>query len=164
MKRWIFALLLASQSAFAQWGMEMHLYTQHFGDMGPIEKNEKNYGLGLSYRFSENWKALAGIYRNSLTTYELSCDTGCEWKQKNINSRYISAERLLSAGENYEFGFGFGVADGYEHFTNENGVTYHKGSDYNFLAGPYLNIGRDYSLKIRYMFELASLGFQYNFH
>lgn len=164
MKNWIFALLLVSQAAFAEWSMEVHLYTQHLMDMGPIEKNEKNYGLGLGYQISDNWKALAGIYRNSLTTYEFRCSPSvCYWGRESLDSRYISFERLLLSGNNYEFGVGFGVADGYKEFTNSRGVTFHQGSDYNFLAGPYLNIGNEYSIKLRYMFEVASIGFQYDF-
>lgn len=164
--------LFLCNPAFAEWSVEAHLYTQHFIDMGPIEKNEKNFGLGLRYQFSENWYVLAGEYRNSLTTHELQCgSSACSWEPENIDSRYLSLERVIYRGETqfiktpltYEFGLGAGIADGYKEFINKRGEVFRKSEDYNFLGGPYLSIGGQYSLKFRYMVELASMSMQYTF-
>lgn len=159
-------------TVFGGWSVEAHLYTQHFIDMGPIEKNEKNFGLGLRYQFSENWSVLAGEYRNSLTTHELQCSPAvCSWEPENIDSRYVSVERSIYRGEtqfikiplSYEFGLGAGIADGYKEYINKRGELFRKSKDYNFLGGPYLSIGGQYSLKFRYMVELASMSMQFNF-
>lgn len=164
MKKWIFVLLLVSPAASAKWSMEVHLYTQHFMDIGRVEENEKNYGFGFSYQISENWKALAGAYRNSLTSHEFSCsESMCSWEPKYIDSRYLSVERMISRGENYEFGLGVGIADGYKEFIDNTGRKLSTDDDYQPMGGPYLNIGNKYSVKLRYMFELASLSLGYNF-
>lgn len=142
----------------------MHLFTQHFTDIRNVDENEKNLGFGLRYQFSENWAVLGGVYHNSLTSHELKCsDSICSWEEKNLNSRYFSFERKITKSDGYEFGIGFGVADGYKEFINENGLILSKGNNYQPMAGPYLNIGDELSVKIRYMFSVASLGLQYNF-
>lgn len=163
MKKLLFFLLLIAPHAMASdWSMELHLYSRHFADSEKIDLNEKNYGLGFSYMLSDNWKANAGLYRNSLTTYKQDCHD-CPWESENIDSRYISFDRSIFKTVVYEFGLGAGVADGYKEFVDKAGVRYHKGNDYNFMGGPYLNIGGKYSVKIRYMFAVASLGAEYKF-
>lgn len=164
LKNLIFILLLVSQAAFANWSVEAHLYTQHFMDIGRVDENEKNYGLGLRYQFSEKWALLAGKYRNSLTSHTLSCgESTCQWEPEYLNSHYVSLERIIYRGEDYEFGLGAGVADGYKDLIDQNGKRLSTDDDYQPMAGPYLNIGNKYSVKIRYMFELASMSAQYSF-
>jgi len=164
MKKGLFVLLFVSQSAVANWGIEIHLYTQHFVDMEKVDLNEKNYGGGIRYQFSDNWAVLGGVYQNSVSSYEFKCNASvCSWEQASQSSRYLSFERSITESNWYEFGIGFGVADGYDEFINENGVRLTKDSDYQPMAGPYLNIGNDISVKIRYMFSVASLGMQYVF-
>lgn len=160
----VIALFASSPSYATEWSIEAHLFTQHFVNLGPVDTNEKNWGGGLRYQFSENWAILAGVYRNSITSHEFRCNGSvCSWEIDYQDSHYVSFERSIKDADRYQFGFGIGVADGYKGFTDENGVRYQKGSDYNLLAGPYLNIGNQYSIKFRYMFELASMSVQYKF-
>lgn len=156
-------MCLISNPSFAGWSMELHLYTQHYVDFIQQSPNEKNYGIGFRYQFSENWAALIGEYANSLPSHKLECKASCTWEPENIDSHYLSFERFLAGGTNYKFGVGLGVADGYKDFVDESGNRFHTGSDFQIMAGPYLNIGDQYSIKLRYMFQVASLGMQYDF-
>ncbi len=175
MKKWIFVILLFSSSAHAEWSIELHLKSRHLIDE-IVQDNEDNYGFGVGYQFQDNWKIAAGVYLNSLITHHEVCGEAgqagpgepadvaeCSLVPQNVSSRYLSVERTFFSGDFFELGLGAGVADGYEHYITLEGMNVKKLGEYQFFGGPYLNIGTDLSVKLRYMFQVASFGLEYSF-
>lgn len=169
-------ILVSGHATASNWSIELHFYSRHFIETEKLEENEKNYGIGINYRFSDKWSFLAGTYRNSLTSIHIECGpskeispgltgTDCESHKEYNYSRYVAVERSFITAGTYEIGMTAGVADGYKEYSNGfKDVTYEQSANgYLPMIGPYLNIGGDLSLKIRYMLAIASLGAEYKF-
>jgi hypothetical protein len=180
MKNFIGALLIflllafCNQVAASDWALDVHLASKHFIDPPrELERfNEKNYGLGVGYKISELWSVSGGLYQNSLGSQKFKCNEDssiCSWRPEPKISYYVSVGRSLLKRDSYEIGLEGGIANGYGEWVSSNGMVFDNKTiqgDYLPMAGGYLKLflpEQKYGVKVRYMFSVASVSFQYGF-
>ena len=179
--KWVLAgmLILPLSAQAGEFVLEVHVASKHFisapESLG--EFNEQNYGLGLQYQINDKWRVSGGAYENSFMSHSYECGTVngigvCSWEPETQISKYVSAGRSFYQGDGYELGIEAGVADGYEGWNSDRGFRNESerkqmktfGDEYMPMVGPYLTLGNQYAMKIRYMpTVLVSASFQYRF-
>ncbi len=164
MKNFIGALLLftimalASHAAAAEgdagnWRAGITLASQHFIDPPPALGGfrEDNLGFELEYQLTDTIYLGTGRYDNSIGARSNFFGIGKE----------LAAGTLL--GMPARGGLEGGIADGYEDFIGTDGRRWSKDGDFILMGGPYVRIGGQHALKLRYMFVLLATSYQYEF-